>query len=115
MSQEEVKTQISGGDGKRTTKTTGQSIKDSGVKIGVLMKFEKNPKYLEDRMTIFDEIMSKQKEEIASFPREDITITMPDGTVKEGKSFETTPMEIAKGISNSLAQKAVIAKVKFSS
>lgn len=39
---------------------------------------------------------------------------MPDGAVHEGVSFKTTPMEIIKKISNSLAGKAVIAKVKYS-
>jgi len=38
---------------------------------------------------------------------------MPDGAVKDGISFVTTPMEIVKGISNSLANKAVISKVKY--
>lgn len=52
---------------------------------------------------------------LLGFPREPIKVTMPDGSVKEGTSFDTTPMDIAKGISNSLAQKAVISKVKFSS
>ena len=38
---------------------------------------------------------------------------LPNGTVKEGTSFVTTPMEIAKSISNSLANDVVVAKVKF--
>jgi hypothetical protein len=33
---------------------------------------------------------------------------MPDGAIKEGISFVTSPMEIVKKISNSLANKAVI-------
>ncbi len=40
---------------------------------------------------------------------------MPDGAVKEGKSFETSPMDVAKGISSQLAKKVLVAKVKFSS
>lgn len=46
-------------------------------------------------------------------PREKINITLPDGKVKEGISFETTCLDIAKGISNSLAEKLVVAKVRF--
>lgn len=38
---------------------------------------------------------------------------MPDGKEKEGTSFETTPLDIAKQISNSLVDKIVVAKVKF--
>ena len=48
------------------------------------------------------------------FAREPIRVTLPDGAVKEGKSFETTPFDIAKGISKQLAEKIVVAKVKYS-
>ncbi|KAJ2759477.1 threonyl-tRNA synthetase, partial [Coemansia nantahalensis] len=40
-----------------------------------------------------------------------IAITLPDGSVREGLSWETTPMDIANGISKSLARRLVIAKV----
>lgn len=39
---------------------------------------------------------------------------MPDGTVKEGKSFETSPYDIAASISKQFADKVVVAKVKYS-
>ena len=38
---------------------------------------------------------------------------MPDGKVKEGTSFETTPLEIAKSLSNSLPEKVCVAQVKY--
>lgn len=41
-----------------------------------------------------------------------IQITLPDGSVKEGTSWETTPMSIAVGISKGLAEKTVVAKVR---
>jgi threonyl-tRNA synthetase len=44
-------------------------------------------------------------------PRQEITITLPDGAERKGTSWETTPLDIAKGISKSLAEKLVIAKV----
>ena len=44
-------------------------------------------------------------------PRVDITITLPDGAVKTGKSWETTPLMIAEGISKGLAQHVVSARV----
>ena len=47
-------------------------------------------------------------------PREAITITLKDGSVKEGTSWETSPMQVAIGISKSLAEKTVIAKVRCS-
>lgn len=39
---------------------------------------------------------------------------MPDGSVKTGKSFETSPYDIAKGISSQFADKCIVAKVKYS-
>ena len=36
---------------------------------------------------------------LIGFPKEPIKVTMPDGNVKEGKSFETSPYDIAASIS----------------
>jgi threonyl-tRNA synthetase len=47
-------------------------------------------------------------------PREPIKIVLPDGKVKEGTSFVTTPLDIAKQLSNSLPDKVCVAKVKYS-
>jgi len=38
---------------------------------------------------------------------------MPDGAVKEGNSFETSPFAIAAGISKQFAEKVIVAKVKY--
>lgn len=40
-----------------------------------------------------------------------ITIELPDGSIKEGKAWETTPMDIAAQIAKSLAKKAIVAQV----
>ncbi|KAJ2896288.1 uncharacterized protein MKZ38_005690 [Zalerion maritima] len=69
------------------------------------------PDFLQKRLEMFDRLKKKQDEELASKPRESITITMPDGSVKEGTSYETTPADIAKGISNSLLKRTVIARL----
>ena len=44
-----------------------------------------------------------------------IKITLPDGGVKEGISWQTTPLEIAAGISKGLASSVVVAKVAYTS
>lgn len=46
-------------------------------------------------------------------PREDITVTMPDGSERKAKSWETSPMDVAKEVSKSLSERVVIAKVRF--
>jgi len=38
-------------------------------------------------------------------------VTLPDGNVKEGKKWETTPMDIAAQISKGLANSALISAV----
>lgn len=47
----------------------------------------------------------------AAKPKEPITITLPDGSVKEGTAWVTTPYYIAAGIAQGLADSAVVAKV----
>lgn len=40
---------------------------------------------------------------------------MPDGSVKTGKSFVTSPYDIAKGISSQFADKCIVGKVRYAS
>lgn len=101
-------------ENKRITESTGKDIQQSGNKIGQDLKFHANPEYLEERLKIWDELFQKQKERLAEFPKEPIKVTMPDGKEREATSFETSPMDIAKAISNSLANKVVVASVKYS-
>lgn len=67
--------------------------------------------YIDHRIQIFEKLHSKYAEEIAAKPREDITITLIDGSIKVGKSWEITPGEIARGISKSLSERVFISRV----
>jgi threonyl-tRNA synthetase len=69
------------------------------------------PEYFDHRIKIFDKLLAKYQQEIAGKPREDITITLPDGGTKAGKSWETTPGDIARGIAKSLFEKVFISRV----
>ncbi|ORY67096.1 threonyl-tRNA synthetase [Pseudomassariella vexata] len=69
------------------------------------------PDFLQHRLDLFDRLKKEQDEELAKKPREPITITMPDGSVKAGTAYETTPGDIAKGISNSLYKRTVVARL----
>lgn len=44
--------------------------------------------------------------------RQEISITLPDGSMRSGTSWETTPMDVAKELSKSLSERIVIAKVR---
>lgn len=66
---------------------------------------------MEYRLKMFEALKKEYDENIKKCPRVPIKITLPDGSVKEGLAWETTPMDIAKQISQGLAQRVVIAKV----
>ncbi len=69
------------------------------------------PEFLKTRLDMFDRLKKKHDEEVAKKPREKITVTMPDGSIRPGTSWETTPGDIAKSISNSLYKRTVVARL----
>jgi threonyl-tRNA synthetase len=67
-----------------------------------------------ERLAIFERLLAKYNEETASRPEQSINVSLPDGTVKQGVAFKTTPMDIAKGISQGLADSIIVARVVYS-
>jgi hypothetical protein len=63
------------------------------------------------RIQLFETIQAEQQTRRLSLSPDPIKITLPDGTVKEGKKWQTTPFDIAREISKNLANNALIAKV----
>ncbi|XP_058193215.1 threonine--tRNA ligase, mitochondrial 1 [Rhododendron vialii] len=63
------------------------------------------------RISTFESIKSEQVAHLQSISGDAIKVTLPDGSVKEGKKWMLTPLDIAKGISKSLAANALISKV----
>ncbi|KAL9258313.1 Threonine--tRNA ligase, mitochondrial 1-like protein [Drosera capensis] len=63
------------------------------------------------RIALFEYIKKQQLERRAGIAGETIRVTLPDGKVKEGKRWETTPFNVASAISKSLASNALIASV----
>ncbi|KAG2707469.1 hypothetical protein I3760_05G148900 [Carya illinoinensis] len=68
-------------------------------------------KVIPKRIQVFQSIQSRQLAQRESLPADPIKITLPDGTVKEGKKWVTSPMDVAKEISKSLAANALISQV----
>ncbi|XP_049850009.1 threonine--tRNA ligase, cytoplasmic-like isoform X3 [Schistocerca gregaria] len=64
--------------------------------------------FIDERLKLWDELKTisdgKKRE---CHP---ISVTLPDGTVKKCMSNDTTPYQIALGISGSLAREAIVAK-----
>ncbi|XP_069136771.1 threonine--tRNA ligase 1, cytoplasmic-like [Argopecten irradians] len=69
------------------------------------------PEFLAERQLLWDQLKKEADEQLAAMPSEPIKITLPDGKVVEGQSWRTTPYEVAKGISQGLADNCVVAKV----
>lgn len=69
------------------------------------------PAYIDERIKLYDTLRAQYLEELAAKPKNKINVTLPDGKVVEGLSWESTPYEIARGISQGLADNTVIGKV----
>ena len=82
-------------------------------KIGGDFTATADPAFLAERVAVYDKVNEAYQARLAAKPKNPIKITMPDGGVKEGTSWETTPMDIAKSISNSLAKKCTVAEVAY--
>ncbi|KAM7352721.1 threonine--tRNA ligase isoform 2-T2 [Cochliomyia hominivorax] len=81
---------------------------DAGKKVKELNPW---PAYIEERNALWEKCKAEYEAELAAKPRQPIKVTLPDGKVVEGTSWETTPYDIAKGISQGLADNTVISKV----
>ena len=99
----------------RMTKESGDRSASAAGKIGGPFRRETDPAWIRDRAAVYDEIITAQRTRLAAKPSVPIQITLPDGSVKDGVSWRTTPMNIAEGISKGLAGSAVVAKVAYTS
>ena len=90
------------------------------------------PSYIDHRIQIFDKLKAEYDEWVKrnytlyinsllyyltwfwvpEQARQEISITLPDGSMRSGTSWETTPMDVAKELSKSLSERIVIAKVR---
>ncbi len=68
-----------------------------------------------DRISVFEKYWQQNEERINGLPEQPIQVTLPDGTVKSGIAFKTSPMDIAMQISKGLADSIIISKVVYSS
>ncbi|KAG9305630.1 hypothetical protein G9A89_001691 [Geosiphon pyriformis] len=75
------------------------------------LEFNPPPEYIPHRIKYFEAWKAEYDAEIKKKSRDSITVTFPDANTKPAVSWESTPLEIAKGISKSLSERIVIAKV----
>ncbi|RKF81771.1 Threonine--tRNA ligase, cytoplasmic [Golovinomyces cichoracearum] len=98
-----------GKSSKKGKKEKEESSVSGGV--GADIELSPPPTFLNDRLELYKQLKVKYDEEIAAKKREPILITLADGSSKQGLSWETTPADIAKSISNSLLKRTVVAKL----
>jgi threonyl-tRNA synthetase len=98
----------------RANKEHGQRIQKKGELIGGVYDPNAVGSYQAERIEVFERLWAKYNEESAKRGQQPIKISLPDGTVKQGTAFKTTPMDIAKEISQGLADNVVVAKVVYS-
>ena len=105
----------------RLTKESGPKIDTStlvrpSLKLDKPFVMAKNPEWLAEREAIYDTIRERREEELAMKPVLPIEVTLPDGTVLGADhnltSWRSTPMDVARCISDGLANVAVVARVR---
>lgn len=95
---------------KKNKKLNGEPL-PGNHEAGGNIELNPPPTFLKSRLDLYLKLKAKFDEEIAVKPRQPITITLANGSTKQGISWETTPAEIARGISNKLFKRAVVAKL----
>lgn len=96
----------------RATKESGARMENTGH-IGGHFEINENPQFLAERRAIFDRFWAESEAKKASHEDIEISITLPDGSVKSGHAFKTSPFDVAMGISKGLADSVIIAKVLY--
>jgi threonyl-tRNA synthetase len=100
--------------GKRTKEATAGSIAEPlHIKIGGEFKVTPNPPYHAERIKVFEQIYNEQKKQFESQEKRKIEITLKDGKPIEGKSFETTPLDLLKKLPKKVAEQIISCKVTY--
>lgn len=72
------------------------------------------PDYIDHRLAVWDAAVAARNASAMSIDSAEgkpINVTLPDGSVKDAVAFQTSPMDIAMSISETLARKALVAVV----
>jgi len=97
---------------RRTIASSGGKVKEGAERIGGAFTVSADPAWLKAREAKLASIIASSAAKAAG-ASEPITVTLPDGKKIDGKAFETSPLDIATGISKGLAQACCVASVKY--
>jgi threonyl-tRNA synthetase len=82
--------------------------------IGGNFSVTPNPAFCTTRDAVFERLWARQQAAVAALPDQPISVTLPNGDVKSGFAYKTTPYDVAKSISQGLADNVIVAKVEYS-
>jgi threonyl-tRNA synthetase len=57
------------------------------------------PNFFKHRIDMFDKLLKEYKEFVAAQPRETVSVSLPDGKTLEATTWETSPLDLAKTLS----------------
>ncbi|XP_075980881.1 threonine--tRNA ligase isoform X2 [Anticarsia gemmatalis] len=78
---------------------------------GAVSELKPWPEFIQKRITLWDKFKAQYDEDLAKKPELSIVVTLPDGKTVEAKAWRTTPYDVAKGISQGLADSTIVARV----
>ena len=100
----------------RATKESGARIEEAKHIAGTFEPSKESTEAFQaERLAVFDKLWNEYQDSVKPQQEKPISVTLPDGTVKHGFMLKTTPIDIAKEISQGLADAVCIAKVIYTS
>jgi len=103
MADHEQAKKEAGGQKKEAKKEVRKEVKKKAADLYPL------PSFVQQRLHVYEEIKTQQAQQ--QVESQAIKVTLKDGKVIDAESNKTTPMDIAKSISQGLANNVVVAKV----
>ena len=111
-----------GAQGRRAKAGSGPKIVGARIGGDSYTGRVKDPAWLKDRVAVYEKVKERRQAELANKKPVEITVTLPDGKVidkdKDGNPLQTwksTPFDVARVISQGLADAVTVARVTYSS
>jgi len=96
---------------KKKNEKKGEKSDSSKAKKTTVGELKPPPEFIAERLAIWDRLKKEREEWLEAQVPQDLTVTLPDGKTVPGKSWRTTPYDVALTISKGLADNTVVAKV----
>lgn len=93
------------------TKYAGDMMRTINFFVLELKEMNPLPDFIENRIKMWDQLKLEYAAELEAKEKTPIKVTLPDGKVVDGNAWQTTPYDVARGISQGLADATVISKI----